>query len=63
MQRKGTDGGGGGVPKGPKQQETPRHRPPAQQIPLHKLESNGCPKVGWSSFGPQTGLLSSEALP
>jgi hypothetical protein len=29
---------GGGVPKGPKQQETPpRHRTPAQQTPLHKL--------------------------
>lgn len=51
---------GGGVPKGPKQQETPRHRPHAQQTPICK--SSNCPKVGWPSSGSQAGLPSSEAF-
>lgn len=34
-----------GVPKGPKQQETPRHRPQAQQLPLLKVSPEAI--QGW----------------
>lgn len=46
--------GVGGVPKGPKQQETPpRHRPPAQQIPLHKLSPMAVLRYGGHLLDPR----------